>query len=246
VLAGYAHLLAAGRRAQWDDAGLDLTADVAAFAALPAPVRGRVAALVGGFVVAERAVAEHLVPFTGAAAGDPELAELLELQVADETRHARVFDRLAREVCGLEDPAAVAGPGLRRLFEYELPATAAALARGEAGLGEAVGLYHLVLEGLVLGMGQDALLELLEGAASSLRVTRDAVSRVQRDERWHVGLGVACLAAEGLEAPPADELVELALEAWGEEATEERVERARRLHGRRVREAGSLRVPSGG
>jgi ribonucleoside-diphosphate reductase beta chain len=138
VLAGYAHLLAAGRRAQWDEAGLRL---------VPAPGGGpdAVRRLVAGFCVAEQAVAEHLLPIAAAAA-DPQLREALELQAADEARHARFFARVADEALALEDPHALAGPELVALFGSHLPATAARVAAGEAGLGDGVGLYHLVLE----------------------------------------------------------------------------------------------------
>jgi ribonucleoside-diphosphate reductase beta chain len=232
VHAGTGHLTRIALAAQWDDAAVDLTADAAAWPGLPAAQRAAIGALVAGFWVAEHAVAEHLAPFAGAAP-DAASAALLSLQQADEARHARFFARIAGEVYGSELPAA--RPALVRLFGEELPAAASALARGETELADAVGLYHLVLEGLVLGIGQDALLDLL--ADGALPGVCDGIAHVQRDERWHVGFGVSCLVALGGTPPPAERLVELALDAWGPEvATLERLEKTRRLHARRLSE----------
>jgi ribonucleoside-diphosphate reductase beta chain len=96
------------------------------------------------------------------------------------------------------------------LYEEELPARAAALAAGTTGLDGAVGLYHLVLEGVAFHAGQQALLTLLDETAT-LPGVREGVARVQGDERWHVGLGVRCL--QDLGRPAADELDALAARA---------------------------------
>ena len=44
------------------------------------------------------------------------------------------------------------------LFEERLPAMAGDLAAGRAGLADGVGLYHMLLEGIVFDAGQQALL----------------------------------------------------------------------------------------
>lgn len=209
VLAGYDHLLRAAQRLDWDDAAIDLAPDAAAWPALPALLREPIAALVAGFCVAEDAVAEHLAPFE-AAATDPELAACFAAQASDERRHARFFARVARDVCAVEDPRALAGPDVVALFERELPARAEALAAGTLALEGAVALYHLVLEGIAFHAGQQALLTLLD-EAGTLAGVREGVARVQGDERWHVGLGVRCLQDASL--PPAAELEGLAARA---------------------------------
>lgn len=239
TLAGYDHLLAAARRLQWDDRAIDLRADAAAWPALDAGTRGRVAALVAGFCLAERAVAEHLAPFgaAAAAAGDPVAAECFVVQAADERRHARFFTRVICEVVGLEPDGPVAAglvtPELRRLFEDDLPALAVRLGGGYTSLAEAVGLYHLVLEGIVFAIGQQALTEELE-AVGVLPGVLDGVRRVQGDERWHVGLGVMCLQDHGFESDVAAAAARAA-GAWGPDvATPGRVDTVLAVHGRRV------------
>ena len=77
------------------------------------------------------------------------------------------------------------------LFEERLPAMAAELAAGAAGLAEGVSLYHMLLEGVVFDAGQHALLDDL--ADGALPGVREGIERVERDERWHVGFGLRCL-----------------------------------------------------
>ncbi|WP_354700553.1 hypothetical protein DSM112329_00832 [Paraconexibacter sp. AEG42_29] len=237
TLAGYDHLLAAARRLQWDDGAIDLTADAAAWPSVDAGARHRITELVAGFCVAERAVAEHLSPFA-AAAGDRSLAaECFAVQAGDERRHARFFDRVAREVVRHDPDAADDGglvtAGLRALFEHDLPALARRLAGGDASLAEGVGLYHLVLEGIVFAIGQQALTDELE-AAAVLTGTLEGVRRVQGDERWHVGLGVMCLQDAGLRTD-VGAAAERAAAAWGPDvATPQRVATVLAVHERRL------------
>jgi ribonucleoside-diphosphate reductase beta chain len=239
MLAGYDHLLAAARRLQWDAEAIALERDRAALCDLPVAARAEIMTLVAGFVVAEHAVADELEPFVAAAAAldpDPSARECFAAQAADERRHARWFDRLAGELFGLDRPAgrAAAPTGIRELFESELPATARELAArtDPAQLAAALGLYHVVLEGIAFAVGQEALLEL----ARHHRLTgvADGVARVQGDERWHVGLGV--LALQRLGAPVDVEApVWRAISAWGPSiATPARTERVLAAHGRRL------------
>lgn len=221
MLAGYDHLLAAARRLQWDDAAIDLTTDAAAFPSVPAPLAGRIRRLVAGFCVAEAAVAEHLVPFLPHAPAGA-ARDCFALQQGDEERHARFFGRAAREVLALDRGEAVralAGDDLVELFERELPARAARLADdgAAAAMTDAVGLYHLVLEGIVFAAGQDALLAALD-EAGTLPGLQEGVTRVQGDERWHVGLGVLHLRELGHAPPDVAGAAALAARAWGADA----------------------------
>jgi ribonucleoside-diphosphate reductase beta chain len=233
LLAGYRHLLEAGRRLQWDAEAIDLSRDRAALATLGAEPRRRVESLLAGFWVAEHGVAEQLSPYV--AATDGVARECFELQAADERRHARFFDRVAVEVLGITSPARVrelAGREVVDLFEHELPVTADGLRDGRTPLADAVGLYHLVLEGIVLAAGEDALLE----EAAGLPGVAVGAARVRADERWHVGLGFQAMTDAGVLAPGVDALARRAVHAWGSPvATPERVERAVATHRRRLR-----------
>jgi ribonucleoside-diphosphate reductase beta chain len=238
-------------RLQWNAAAIDLTPDARAWPGLPAERRRRLTTLLAGFRVAEDAVSEHLEPFADVArkasmaSQESLVAWVFFLQRRDEARHTVLFDRIAAELLGLpgatpaERRAAARDhvpAGVLELFEERLPAMAAELEAGRTGLGEGVGLYHMLLEGIVFEAGQRALLDDL--ADGALPGVREGVERVERDERWHIGFGLRCL----IEAQPSPDLLENLLAraedaaaAWGDvvpDATRERVARmcAHRLH----------------
>jgi ribonucleoside-diphosphate reductase beta chain len=219
-------------RRQWNPAAIDLTADARAWPELPEERRRRLTTLLAGFCVAEDAVAEHLAPFASVArestmaSQESLMAWVFFLQRRDEQRHARLFDRIGEEVLGLpgatpadrRDAArADVPPAMLELFEERLPAMAAALGAGRAGLGEGVGLYHMLLEGVVFDAGQHTLLDDL--ADGALPGVREGVERVERDERWHVGFGLRCLIESQPSPDLLDELLaraDQAAEAWGD------------------------------
>jgi ribonucleoside-diphosphate reductase beta chain len=224
-LSAYSQIVA---RLQWEPGTIDLAPDARAWAALPNERRERLTTLLAGFCVAEDAVAEHLAPFADAAEHlDSMMMWIFFLQRRDEDRHALFFDRIAAEVLGLpgdtaaERRAAARGlvpEALLELFEVKLPALAAELAAGRAGILDGVRLYHMVLEGAVFSAGQRAVLDDLEDEA--LPGIREGVMRVELDERWHVGFGVRCLIegqGEG-ELKLDDALVRAtkAAAAWGD------------------------------
>ena len=197
-LATYSQIVA---KLQWEPQAIDLAPDARAWPALPEERRERLTTLLAGFRVAEAAVAEHLTPFADAAEHlDTMMMWIFFLQRRDEDRHALFFDRVAAEVLGLpgDTPAerlaaarAHVPEALLELFEVRLPAIAAELAAGRAGILDGVRLYHMVLEGAVFSAGQRALLdELADGALPGVR---EGVTRIELDERWHVGFGVRCL-----------------------------------------------------
>jgi ribonucleoside-diphosphate reductase beta chain len=241
-------------RRQWDADAIDLAEDAGAWPALPAERRRRLTTLLAGFRVAEDAVAEQLESFgdaayhTSMASDETLMAWVFFLQRRDEQRHALLFDRIAAEVLGL--PGAT--PAERRaaarchvpaamleLFEVRLPALAAELAAGRAGLGEGVGLYHMVLEGIVFDAGQHTLLDDLANGA--LPGVREGVGRVELDERWHIGFGLRCLVEsrpspdviDGVLAGAAD-----AVAVWGDAVPPATRERTLRMAARRLSVAG--------
>jgi ribonucleoside-diphosphate reductase beta chain len=243
----FSHVVA---RLQWDARAIDLAPDARAWPGLPAARRRRLTTLLAGFCVAEDAVSEQLAPFpetarnTSMASAESLMAWVFYLQRRDEQRHALLFDRIAAEVLGL--PGAT--PAERRaaarahvplavleLFEMRLPALGAELAAGRSGLGEGVGLYHMLLEGVVFDAGQHALLdELADGALPGVR---EGVERVELDERWHIGFGLRCL----IEAQPSPDLLddllaraEEAAAAWGDAVPAATRERAAHKCARRL------------
>jgi ribonucleoside-diphosphate reductase beta chain len=174
-IVGYQHFLRLAERVQWDEEAIDLSVDAANW---PTVADARIKQLVAGFIVGEAGVAEHLHPFF-----DGEAAATFAAQRVDEERHARFFARYAAAV-GLDDPYAHVSPEFVDIFERRLPEAAA-----QAGV-EAVGLYHMVLEGVVFTAGQYALLELLDDRLPGLRA---GMELVLRDEKWHIGFGTRCL-----------------------------------------------------
>jgi ribonucleoside-diphosphate reductase beta chain len=237
-------------RLQWDANAIDLEPDARAWPGLEEERRRRLTALLAGFCVAEDAVAVQIAPYAKAAK-DASLASeenlvawVFFLQRRDEIRHSVLFDRIAAEVLQLpgdtkeERRAAareLAPPAILELFEQRLPDTAAQLAEGSADLGEAVGLYHMLLEGVVFDAAQHALLDDLEDGV--LPGVREGIGRVERDERWHIGFGVRCL----IESEPSPELLddlvaraEEAAAAWGDAVPAATRERAAHTCARRL------------
>jgi len=212
-------------RLQWDARAIDLAADAREWPELPDERRRRLTAVLAGFRVAEDAVAEHLAPF-GAAANNSLVAWVLYLQRRDEQRHAILFDRIAAEVLELRGDTAderrdaareLAPAGVLELFEERLPAMAGELAAGRTGVDSGIGLYHMILEGIVLYAGQRALLADLDDGA--LPGVHEGVRRVELDERWHIGFGLRCL----MDAQPSSDVIEGVLAsaedaagAWGD------------------------------
>ena len=249
-VAGYGHFVRTARSLQWDEQAVDLREDQAAWPELEPGRREALRTLLTGFCVGEARVAEELGPFARATP-DPEAAECFELQEGDEARHARFFDRCAREIVAV--PGAGAGerrsrlrqearPEFLDLFERRLPQAVRRLTEHASTLEAAVGLYHLVLEGVVFTAGQLAMLELLEDR--SLPGVHEGLELVLRDERWHIGFGTRMLTSAA-DAPPAEALdaVDYALDAWGDAVSDEVRQRVLHLHRRRLGAAGL--IPAG-
>ena len=241
-------------RLQWNALAIDLTPDARAWPELPAERRERLTTLLAGFCVAEDAVAEDLAPFAEAARGselashETLMAWVFYLQRRDEQRHTQFFDRVAAEVLGLagDTPAERreaarehVPAALLELFEERLPAMAEELSAGRSELSEGIGLYHMLLEGVVFEAGQHALLDDLEDGV--LPGVREGVERVEKDERWHVGFGLRCLIETRPSPEVLDELLasaQDAAEAWGDAVPEATRERSARMCARRLAVAG--------
>jgi ribonucleoside-diphosphate reductase beta chain len=231
---------------QWDEATIDFARDKAAWPALDDTENAQVLGLIAGFCIAESAVSGHLGSFR-AAASDDWVAACFRAQARDEYRHARFFDRVAAEVAAVPgtDIAArqdvlrtLVTPELVALFEERLPATALRLAEDREGLTAAVGLYHMVLEGVVLLAGQNTMLDTLDRLSVGLPGVRRGVELVLRDERWHIGFGTRLVQGAGLGHDEVEALLALgqaAAGAWGDLVSPEAAEKAARIHRTRLR-----------
>jgi ribonucleoside-diphosphate reductase beta chain len=249
VFTRYDSLLILAETLQWDEAALDFTPDKGAWPALDDTENAQVLGLIAGFCIAESAVSGHLGSFQ-AAASDDSVAACFRAQARDERRHARFFDRVAAEIAAV--PGAdiadrqdvlrtLVGPELVALFEERLPATALRLAEDREGLTAAVGLYHMVLEGVVLLAGQNAMLDTLDHLSVGLPGVRRGVELVLRDERWHIGFGTHLIRGAGLGHDEVEALLALgqaAAGAWGDLVPPDAAEKAVRIHRSRLRAVG--------
>ena len=249
MITSYDHFVMLAESLQWDEAAIDFTPDKEAWPALDDAENARVLGLIAGFCIAESAVSGHIGAFE-AAASNEWVAACFRAQARDEHRHARFFDRVAAEVAAVPgaDPAArqdvlrtLVSPELVALFEQRLPDTAARLAEDRECLTAAVGLYHMVLEGVVLLAGQNAMLDTLCRLSVGLPGVRRGVELVLRDERWHMGFGTRLVQGAKLSHGEVEALLALgqaAAGAWGDLVSPAAAERAVRIHRRRLRAVG--------
>jgi ribonucleoside-diphosphate reductase beta chain len=246
MISTYDHFVLLAKSLQWDETTLDFGPDQAAWPRLGDAERARVLGLMAGFCIAESAVSVHIDAFE-AAAGNEWVAACFQAQARDEHRHARFFDRVAAEVAAVpgDDTASrldmlrdLVSPELVDLFEQRLPATARRLADDHGELTNAVGLYHMVLEGVVLLAGQNAMLDALGGLSIGLPGVRRGVELVLRDERWHMGFGTRLVQNAKLGPDEVQALLRLGQEAagaWGDLVPPDAAEKAARIHQRRLR-----------
>ncbi len=252
MISGYDHFIQLAESLQWDETDIDLSADREAWQKLEDAERDKVFGLLAGFLIAETAVAGNLGHYQTAASGRSEtsMEATFRSQARDEARHARFFDLVAAEVVGVpgENTAqrrdhlrAHVADELVELFEERLPATAQRLAEDHEGLLDAVGLYHMVIEGVVLLAGQHAMLDTLERLSVNLPGLRKGMELVLRDERWHIGFGSRVVQNADISEEKANSLLEWgesATKAWGDLITTDAIETTMRQHKRRLKATG--------
>ncbi len=249
MITGYGHFAQLADSLQWDETDIDYSADREAWPQLTSAENAKVLGLIAGFAIAETAVSEQIVSYQ-VAASDDSMEAVFRAQARDEARHARFFDLVSAEVARVPgaDPAARldalrahVSTELVDLFEERLPATAQRLAEDHEGLTAAVGLYHMVIEGVVLLAGHQAMLDALQGLSVGLPGVRKGMELVLRDERWHIGFGSRIVQSAAIGRDEADALLEqgeTAAKAWGDLITTDAIETAVRQHRRRLKAAG--------
>jgi ribonucleoside-diphosphate reductase beta chain len=250
MLANYQYFRGVAESVQWDETTLDLAEDARAWPGLDPADRDSVLGLLAGFAVADTSVADQLEPFA-TAASDADAAECFRAQAVDVARHARFFDRVAAEVAGVPGSSpperlvklrALLPQSFLELFEVRLPTMARDLGAGVEDLRTAVGLYHMILEGVVLSEGQLAFLDLLN-RVGTLPGLRTGVELVHRDMRWHIGFGARCLQDVAVDPRAVARIVaegNAAARAWGEAIGDEYVMRMTTLLSRRLRAIGLM------
>lgn len=250
MITGYGHFVQLAESLQWDETAIDLTADIEAWPKLEQEEYDKVLGLLAGFCIGETSVATHLTSFHAAATTDDRMAEVLQAQARDEARHARFFDRVVRDVAGVPGDTMTqrvdalrdrVSPELVELFEERLPAIAASVAQDHEQLTAAVGLYHMILEGVVLTAGQHALLETLKRLSVGMPGTHKGMELVLRDERWHIGFGSRVIQSADVVDDEIEELLNQgvkAASAWGDLISADDIAKVEHLHQRRLKSVG--------
>jgi ribonucleoside-diphosphate reductase beta chain len=250
MITGYGHFAQLAESLQWDENAIDLTADIEAWPKLEQDEYDQVLGLLAGFCIGETSVATHLTSFHAAASTDDRMAEVFAAQARDEARHARFFDRVVREVAGVPGANMTervdhlrdrVSPALVELFEERLPAIAASVADDHDNLTAAVGLYHMILEGVVLTAGQHALLQTISGLSAKMPGTHKGMELVLRDERWHIGFGSRVIQSADIVDDEMEELLTQgvkAASAWGDLISHDDIAKVEHLHQRRLKSVG--------
>ena len=250
MITGYGHFAQLAESLQWDETTVDLSTDIESWTKLEDSEYDQILGLIAGFCVGETSVATHLTSFRAAASTDDMMAEVFAAQARDEARHARFFDRVVREVCGVPGTTMSErvdalrdriSTELVELFEERLPAIARGLADSDEELTTAVGLYHMILEGVVLTAGQHALLDALEKLSVPMPGMRKGMELVLRDERWHIGFGSRVIQSADLVDNDLEKILNegsKAAWAWGDLISSKDIEKVDQLHKRRLKSVG--------
>jgi ribonucleoside-diphosphate reductase beta chain len=250
MITGYGHFVQLADSLQWDETSIDLSTDVEAWQKLEDDEYDRILGLLAGFCVGELSVSTHLTSFQDAATVDDSMAGCFRAQARDEARHARFFDRVVEEVVGVHGDNLAermealrdrVSPDLLELFEERLPSIAQGVAEDHGKLTAAVGLYHMILEGVVLTAGQHALLQTIDRCSVKLPGLHKGMELVLRDERWHIGFGSRVIQSADVVDDEIEELLTQgvkAASAWGDLISSEDIEKVEHLHRRRLKSVG--------
>ena len=199
----YADLYARWERGNWSATELDFTEDARQWRERFTEFE-RQAALFNYalFFWGEDAVADNLSPYIDAAPLE-EQKYFLATQQVDEARHAVMFKRFMREVCGIGDGTMGGGleaikpqltPGFRAIFgRLDTMTDELRADRSLPKLAAAVTLYHLVVEASLAQPGQHMITTYLE-ERDVLPAFREGMENIAADEQRHIGFGVKLLS----------------------------------------------------
>lgn len=185
----------------WAATAIDLSRDREGWVGLEPRRRMHLRWALSQFFQGEEAVTVSLAPFVDAAP-IAEQKVFLATQIADEARHAVLFERVFTEVVGLgrstmgallDEVRPDLTPGFGMLFGLLDEVTEGLRReRSMAALVRGVTVYHLLVEGTVALAGQRHILDWLR-REDVLPGFREGFTHVMRDESRHVNFGVVLL-----------------------------------------------------
>ena len=210
-LRGPQELYALWEREQWRSHAIDFARDREQWPLLDDEQRDFLAWMLSSFFVGEERVSTQFCGLLMAYADEHEQS-FLASQQADEARHMQFFDRVYREVIGLEQQAfdgrlrrvrEELGDAFSRLFDESLVDAGRRLVADPADLGakvDFVATYHMVIEGTLALAGQRYVTDYLE-RAGIMPGLLEGFRHVARDEHRHIAYGAWFLARTAGEQP---------------------------------------------
>ena len=186
-------------RQHWLSQEIDFSQDKRDWAALDDPDKDQFMFGLSAFFVGEERVTTQFSGLVMAYADEQEEAFLTTQQV-DEARHVQFFDRMYREVFGVDDPDITRRLGHVRgqlneyfvkLFDDELVQAGRKLIADPADIEakvEFVATYHMVIEGILALTGQNFITQFCERQGIMPGFV-EGFGKVARDEHRHVAYG---------------------------------------------------------
>ena len=186
-------------RQHWLSQDIDFSQDKRDWAAMDDPNKDQFMFGLSAFFVGEERVTTQ---FSGLvmAYGDEQEEAFLTTQQVDEARHVQFFDRMYREVFGVDDPDITKrlervrrdlNQHFIKLFDEELVAAGRKLIRDPSDIEakvEFVATYHMVIEGILALTGQNFITQFCEREGIMPGFV-EGFGKVARDEHRHVAYG---------------------------------------------------------
>lgn len=187
----------------WQAYEIDFSKDTEDWRNFPADLREQLTLGLRGFFLGEVAVTDTLSPMVHAGPTEED-RQFLATQLADEARHAILFERFFEEVMGeggieearqaAHESGFTADPdrGYARLFYRDLPEVTEAVRKDPSDYGkwvDSIVLYHMIIEGILALTGQRRILQVAR-TFDMFPGFRAGFTAVTRDESRHVNYGV--------------------------------------------------------